>query len=366
MIDNININNNGYWQQMYGNKIQGLSDQLNTLQGTLSSGNVMTVGDQGYMTVGGGTNYIGRERPETALMRGADGNLDPRFVQTMSPEFQALRDKAMAKGDTVAARLARERQGIMTQASRDSLQRQGASALAGGMRNLAMRGGAGIGSRERLNRDVARGLMSGQQGISRENRLANLAISQKDEAMKNQLMGQVGMVGQKIDEANINRLQQDINAQNLAAHNIYSEDMRAYAADKSANAQAAAACFIAGTEFLMADGSYLAIEEIDLNDHMVDGGKVYFLTKSLSNDVYEYKGDMVTGSHAVYENEKWIRVKDSELSKKVDGEHEVYCLGNENHLMISHNAQYSDFFETDQYEELTIDESLEALNARMD
>lgn len=357
------------WQQMmqqYQSQMSGIQGQLSSLQNVLNSGQVMTMGDQGYMTVGGGTNRYGQARPGTVLMRDQEGNLDPRFVQSMSPQMQALSDKAMTEGDTVAAQLARERQGIMAQASQDALQRQGASALAGGMRNLAMRGGAGIGSRERLNRDIARGLMTGQQGIGRENRLANLAISSQDEAMKNQLLGQTGMVAQKVEEANINRLQQDILNQNLAAQKLYEEDMRAFAAQKSSQAQAAAACFIAGTEFLMADGSYKAIEEIELKDHMVDGGKVYFLTKSLSNDVYEYKGDMVTGSHAVFEDGKFIRVEDSDLAKKVDGEHEVYCLGNENHLMISHNAQYSDFFETDRYEELTIDESLEALNEGLD
>lgn len=353
-------------QQNIWDKLNTLNTQMGNFQNAFTGSNIVAPGDDGLMRVEGGINRYGEARPDTVLMRDAEGNLDDRFLQTMSPEYLALQQKGMAEGDTRGAELARQMQGMQDVQQRDVMNAQAQSALTGGMQNLAMRGGAGIGSRERLNRDVGRQLMAGSQGIGRDSRMANLAISQQDEQMKNELLGQVGGVSQKIDEGNISRLQQDIRDQNIAAGNIYSEDMQAYGAQKSAEASSAAACFTAGTEFLMADGTYKNIEDIDLGDNLVDGGKVYFLTKSLTTDLYDYNGDNVTGLHAVLENGKWIRVKDSSFAKKIDGEWIVYCLGNEEHLMISHNAQYSDFFETDRYEELTIDESLEALNEKLD
>ncbi len=326
----------------------------------------MVVGPDGLMRVAGGLNRYGEERPDTVLMRDESGNLDERFTQTMTPEYLALQQKAMTEGDTRSAQLARERQGIMQQGAMDSLQKQASSALTGGMQNLAMRGGAGMGSRERLNRDISRQLMGGNQGISRDGRLANLAISQQDESMKNQLLGQVGQVGQMIQEGNINRLQQDIRDQNLSGQNIYGEDMQAFAADKSADAQAKAACFTGETSFLMEDGSEKPIIFIKLGEKLLDGGKVFFKSESLTTDLYMYNGDRVTGSHAVKEAGKWIRVEDSELSEKILGEYTVYCVGNENHIMRTIDNTFSDFFETDEYEELSIDESLAALNEKLD
>jgi hypothetical protein len=193
--------------------------------------------------------------------------------------------------------------------------------------------------------------------------MANLAISQGDEQMKNQLLGQVGGVAQKIEEANVNRLQQDLQSQNMAAHSIYGEDMQALAADKSANAQAAAACFTADTRFKMIDGSFKPIKDIQLGEILHEGGKVYFTTKSLTTDLYVYNGqDSVSGTHAIKEDGKWIRVQDSEKAKKISGEWEVYNIGCENHIMMTDKNIYSDFFETDFYEDLTIEQSLKVLN----
>ena len=354
------------WEQMQAYN-SGISSQLNTLQNILSSGQIIKPGDDGLTRVAGGVNRYGEIRPDTVLMRDEEGNLAERFRMGLLPEYQALQQKALTEGDTRAAELARQQQGVMTQQAFDDLQKQGSTALAGGMRNLAMRGGASTGSQERLNRDVLRGVMSGNQGINRENRLANLAISQQDEAMKNQLLGQVGGVNQAIQEANINRLQQDIQAQNLAAHNIYSEDMQALAAQKSADAQAAAACFTGDTEIVMEDGTLKRIEDIEYGDVLLDGGKVTVVMQTRSSDVFRYDHDvLVSGSHAVKEDGEWIRVRKSKKADKVDGNFKVYNLGCENHILKTVKNTYSDFFETDDYEELTIDESLEKLNGRLD
>jgi len=361
------------WEQMqaYQQQMQQMQSQVGNISDMFQSGRVTVAGDDGLAVVPGGRNKYGIVRPDFTLMRDASGSLDPRFQQTMSPEFMAMREKAMASGDTESARLARERQNIMAQAQRDQLQQQAGSNVAMAMRNLGMRGGSSAGARERIQRDMGRSLMSGQQGVGRENRLANLAISQQDEAMKNQLLGQSGTIAQKIEEANINRLQQDVTNQNIAAQKMYEEDMRAYSAQKGAQAQAsasrAAACFLDDTLFLMDDGSYKRVADIDLGDIMAEGGQVTTVLRALSDDLYMYNGaEMVTGSHAVKENGEWIRVRDSKLSKKIQGDYTVYSVANKKHIMLTDHHVYSDLYETDFYEIVSEKESLEMLNGRLD
>jgi len=194
----------------------------------------------GYMQVSGGVNRYGEVRPGQILLRNAEGELDPRFKASMGESFQALKDKGMTVGDTKAAMLARQAQEAMRQQDVDRLRGMQASGVTQGMRNLAMRGGVATGSRERLMRDATRSGMRGMQGIGRENRMANLQISQADEAMKNQLLQGIGGVEQGIQNQNIKLLAQDIAAQNMAAQNMYSEDMRALGAIETGKAQASA------------------------------------------------------------------------------------------------------------------------------
>mgnify|MGYP003673760263 CR=1 FL=1 len=194
----------------------------------------------GYQAISGGVNRYGEVRPDQILLRGEDGGLDPRFESTMGDSFQALKDKGMTVGDTKSAMLARQAQDQMRAADVDKMRAMQSSGVTQGMRNLAMRGGVATGSRERLVKDATKTGMRGMQGIGRENRMANLAISQQDEAMKNQLLGQAGGVEQGIQGQNIKMLAQDIAAQNMAAQNLYGEDMKALGAIETGKAQASA------------------------------------------------------------------------------------------------------------------------------
>ena len=205
------------------------------------SGNLISdAGGSGFMGITGGINRYGEDRPDHLLLRGADGNLDPRFQASMGESFEALKAKGMTEGDTKSAMLARQAQEHMRQQSVDQMRGMQASGVTQGMRNLAMRGGVGTGSRERLMRDATRQGMRGMQGIGRENRAANLQISQADEAMKNQLLQGIGGVEQGIQSQNIKLLAQDIASQNMAAQNMYGEDMKALGAIETGKAQASA------------------------------------------------------------------------------------------------------------------------------
>lgn len=127
-------------------------------------------------------------------------------------------------------------------------------------------------------------------------------------------------------------------------------------------------CFAKGTRFVMEDGSIRNVEDIDVNDIMLGGGRVYGIGKALNYDVYDYKGIIVSGNHAIIEDDKWIRVKDSKLSKKLDNnETIVYPIVNENHLMVHESGLIaSDFDEVDNGQVYTEDERLNMLNKQLE
>ena len=108
-------------------------------------------------------------------------------------------------------------------------------------------------------------------------------------------------------------------------------------------------CFLAGTPVTMEDGSIKHIENIELGDRVMNGGIVGATAKLLTDNIYEYKGIYVAGSHAVKEDGTWIRVEDSEIGKPLnDGNmHVVYTLSVENHVLDIEGITFTDFLEAD-------------------
>lgn len=69
--------------------------------------------------------------------------------------------------------------------------------------------------------------------------------------------------------------------------------------------------------------------------------------KNWPDDVYEYMGVVVTGTHAVLENDVFVRVKDSKKAKLSEAKPElVYNLTTKNHIMILGNTVFGDYQET--------------------
>ena len=111
-------------------------------------------------------------------------------------------------------------------------------------------------------------------------------------------------------------------------------------------------CFLEGTPVTMADGSVKHIQDIQLGEKVLEGGMVYAVAKFLINDLYDYEGVFVAGSHAVKENNKWVRVEDSKKGIKLDnGDQIVYTLGNENKRIMINNIEFTDYFEVAEQEE---------------
>ena len=112
-------------------------------------------------------------------------------------------------------------------------------------------------------------------------------------------------------------------------------------------------CFLPDTEITMADGSKKKIIDIKLKDNIKVGGNVFATAKFLITNLYDYKGVKVSGSHMVNENNKWIRVEDSNIAKSLgNDEHVVYTLGTQNRRIVINDILFTDYFEIDEKEEL--------------
>ncbi len=112
-------------------------------------------------------------------------------------------------------------------------------------------------------------------------------------------------------------------------------------------------CFIAGTMISMADGSLKPVEQVDIGDVVSVGGKVFATGKFLIDNLYEYNGIQVSGTHMVKEDGAWVRVEDSRLGVSLgDDEVIVYVFGNENRRIIINGTEFTDYFELSEQQEL--------------
>ena len=112
-------------------------------------------------------------------------------------------------------------------------------------------------------------------------------------------------------------------------------------------------CFLPNTKVTMSDNTTKNIIDINLNDNISIGGRVFAHAKFLITDLYDYKGVKVSGSHMVNEDNKWLRVEESNLAKSLGNkEHTVYTLGTDNRRILINNILFTDYFEVDEKEEL--------------
>ena len=96
----------------------------------------------------------------------------------------------------------------------------------------------------------------------------------------------------------------------------------------------------------MADGSTKPIEEVDIEDNVAVGGFVFATGKFLINDLYDYKGIKVAGSHMVKEDGEWKRVSESKIGKPFDqGNNIVYVFGCENRRIQIKDTLFTDYFD---------------------
>jgi hypothetical protein len=136
-------------------------------------------------------------------------------------------------------------------------------------------------------------------------------------------------------------------AQKAQAQSRATANARA-AATSSATRNSSNFCFAYGTMFKMADGSLKAIQDIQVGDNMLLGGRVTttMISDGMLEDWYIYNGVKLTGSHPVLDRDGvWKKVYETDIAIPTTQEELNYILINENHKMISHNGEiFTDYF----------------------
>lgn len=124
-------------------------------------------------------------------------------------------------------------------------------------------------------------------------------------------------------------------------------------------------CFDPETLILMSDNTKKKIKDIELGD-LTFGGNVISIRKAITPDGtrYNYLGVVVTGSHAVKENGKWVRIADSQYAIHIKNSGFVISLVTSKHLINANEVIFADEMETD--ENLMPQESLKLMNQRLE
>ena len=112
-------------------------------------------------------------------------------------------------------------------------------------------------------------------------------------------------------------------------------------------------CFLPNTLVSMSDGSKKKIIDIELKDNVAIGGFVFATGKFLVNDIYDYKGVKVSGSHLVNEKGNWLKVQDSKLAKLISTKDTVvYTLVTKNRRILINDILFTDYFDIDEQQKM--------------
>jgi hypothetical protein len=120
-------------------------------------------------------------------------------------------------------------------------------------------------------------------------------------------------------------------------------------------------CFAPNTEILMQDGKYKKIKDIKPGEEVALGGEVRMIGQAESSDLYQYGSVEVTGDHAVFENGRWVRVKNSKKANPIGREGIIFTIHTDNHLVVTKGVVWADSMESEENEK-NAEYSLEVLN----
>ena len=102
-------------------------------------------------------------------------------------------------------------------------------------------------------------------------------------------------------------------------------------------------CFDPNTLVQMADGSEKKIKEIQLGDQTKGGEVTGVFQFKASDEIHDYKGVTVAGSHYVKENGRFIMVQDSPISVKIDKIPVVYSLDTTGRRIFIKDIEFADY-----------------------
>ena len=102
-------------------------------------------------------------------------------------------------------------------------------------------------------------------------------------------------------------------------------------------------CFDPNTLVQMADGSEKKIKEIQLGDQTKGGEVTGVFQFKASDEIHDYKGVTVAGSHYVKEDGKFIMVQDSPISVKINKIPVVYSLDTTDRRIFINDIEFADY-----------------------
>jgi hypothetical protein len=102
-------------------------------------------------------------------------------------------------------------------------------------------------------------------------------------------------------------------------------------------------CFDPNTPIQMADGSEKKIKEIQLGDDTKGGEVTGVFQFKAADEIHDYKGVTVAGSHYVKEDGKFIMVKDSPISFKINRIPVVYSLDTTGRRIFINDIEFADY-----------------------
>ena len=102
-------------------------------------------------------------------------------------------------------------------------------------------------------------------------------------------------------------------------------------------------CFDPSTLIQMTNGSEKKIKDIQLGDDTKGGEVTGVFQFKAFDEIHDYKGVTVAGSHYVKENGKFIMVKDSPLAVKIDKIPVVYSLDTTGRRIFIKDIEFADY-----------------------
>ena len=102
-------------------------------------------------------------------------------------------------------------------------------------------------------------------------------------------------------------------------------------------------CFDPNTLVQMANGGEKKIKDIQLGDQTKGGEVTGVFQFKASDEIHNYKGVTVAGSHYVKENGKFIMVQDSPISFKIDKIPVVYSLDTTDRRIFIKDIEFADY-----------------------
>lgn len=203
-------------------------------------------------------------RNDYASLTGQDGKLLEQFrmanrigddIKIDPTAMNAIQSRALATGPSAWALMAKDKLALETQNALGKNAREATASMNQGLTSLASRGGASPAMKALLAKQAGRNQFTGAQGLRQQNLMGNLNIDMQDDQTKTGLLTQ--LPGMQLNQANFDQSQRayrnqaidldnqramkDIMGLNAYQADGYKEAMAGWGAERTANAQAAAA-----------------------------------------------------------------------------------------------------------------------------